>query len=316
MKWWKYKDFFHEIYFILIIHLTSSQILTTKQLMRKTILMIALFYTFNLEAQTFISGTINQEIHFLTSEFSYNNKDLIYTIECVNNTSTALISIYDESFNISKQFTIQNLYKKTAIQNCLLSAYKYSVTQTLFNSDEKFEIIQLVLNSNNIPTGANVISEDGSLLATIPTNILPIYQFIDSDGTVTLWEPILRKIGDSYFFYSRIWNSTLKRYESNYAKIIQGSTTLNIPAKIGYSRVYPNPVNSNMNFIIELNEILHGDINLLITDNSGKPLIKKHFNNCNTNKISVSLGKINPGIYFYLILKNQNTIEKGKFIID
>ena len=91
---------------------------------------------------------------------------------------------------------------------------------------------------------------------------------------------------------------------------------MNIPAKIGYSRVYPNPVNSNMNFIIELNEILHGDINLLITDNSGKPLIKKHFNNCNTNKISVSLGKINPGIYFYLILKNQNTIEKGKFIID
>ncbi|MCD7971125.1 MAG: T9SS type A sorting domain-containing protein [Candidatus Azobacteroides sp.] len=265
--------------------------------------------------------------NFLTqSFFTYNNEQVAYTMEIVNDKDIKF-TIISGDLDIKRTFTITDcvLQIYDEFYELLLagimpiedysSTYTH-LTQTLFNEDEKFEVVRLkveVQNDDFTITGAEVVSEDGIILGELPEEMLMEDYYLElsvltiEDNTyicVYNWDE------DMYHAYS-IDNAGNKSSPSD------DTNSLDTPfmSKVSSSKVYPNPVINRNNLTIELDKAVT-DINsyIEIIDMRGRKIIKKPIK-ANTNKVSISTKRLKNGQYLYRIISNGNSIDTGKVIV-
>ncbi len=182
----------------------------------------------------------------------------------------------------------------------------YAFTQTLFNNDDKLEFIVATINSEYNITQIEVVSEDGTVLATIPNP----FTKAPSSAFLSVFE-----LGENKYL---TWNYEEYKYNTGDPvvcyKITNTSNSLTLQ-KMPASFAYPNPVSRNQMFTIQLeNPVMESGSYVQITDLTGK-IVSRHKIENQQNEVTVPVQYLASGQYIYSVVSNEKVQERGKVVV-
>jgi hypothetical protein len=159
------------------------------------------------------------------------------------------------------------------------------------------------------------ITFDNILLPDSTTNELASNGFVryrieQNNGNVS--GDVIYNAADIYFDFNTPirTNETYHTIGENFVTIMLNETT--ILDEVIQVKVYPNPFTQNATIEVEGKE--YNELQLTIYDVSGRVVLEKQA--YSNNKIELSRGNLQPGVYFYQLLGDAALINTGKIVVQ
>lgn len=253
---------------------------------------------------------------FMPSEISINEAgDVTYTV-------------FNEEFNVLKQFTLRNLYKNPQggennfghyVRPCFneltdkLSPYstagRICLTQDVFNDDDKWEvIIEEYDYSDYIYSNYKykVYNEDGVLVTTFTP---------DDYANGNSFDGISYSVMGSHKYLTSCYFSDI---DSNPSYIIfsfkRNGSGVNSVASPVKNVAYPNPLHKGEVLTIKLNQPAVEGAVVIIADISGRILYRRTVIP-GASEVKVSSASLHNGHCIYTFLNGDNEPQSGKLIV-
>lgn len=294
--------------------------------MRKLLLGMFACLALSVQAQTFGEPTTVYKCDFANF---FVKSPFMFTTEKDKNKPDCTITIYNDEMQESRKivlpktsFNDQDIdIRYSLITVEFTNGYDVDdavLTQNLFNNDDKLEFIRGTYKlkagtsgggyNNYELTKAELISEDGTLLANIPVAAINA-RYVDES-----WVN-LAQLGNNYYLYSTTEesSSTDKGEIATFYKITKGGDTGVSFTKAAEFRGFPNPVRPNEVFTIQLDEAISGNSNSIeISDMNGRII---HRQAIDSSEVKVPTRGM-KGMYIYTILSDGKAISTGKVIVQ
>jgi|GEM_PF-2022265 len=267
----------------------------------------------------------------VTELYTYNKSGLMYEDRRTENSLT--ITLFNDELEEERTVTLNNVITNYGDENLPRGEYKVLVgltsandyrfsfpsgrapfTQTLFNDDEKLEFIVSTIrvdeNNEGLVIKHEIISEDGTVLATLLPETGRVYRYFDFFVNV---------IGNIKYLvgYSNDRNRDVSDY--SYYKI--SNTTTNGSSNISIEPMpknfaFPNPVKSNQSLTIQLSSTttLSSESYVEMVSLNGS-VVSRQPAKIFDNQISVSTRGISSGQYIYNVVSEGKIVDSGKIIV-
>jgi hypothetical protein len=136
------------------------------------------------------------------------------------------------------------------------------------------------------------------------------YRIEQNEGNVS--GDVIYNAADIYFDFNAPirTNETFHTIGENFVTIMLNETT--VLDEVIQVKVYPNPFTQNATIEVEGKE--YKELQLTIYDVSGRVVLEKQA--YSNNKIELSRGNLQPGVYFYQLLGDAALINTGKIVVQ
>lgn len=307
--------------------------------MRKLLLGMFTALALNVQGQSFGEPQIFMGNYDFVHIFV--NEDYFYTTKAADNGKDCTVEIYNDELQQVKTFTIKD-GETQRIEDPQLGAIAYAlipisirnsgydiqdepiITQNLFNNDKKWEYILGTFeyteeaSSPNYArkyykiTKAEILNEDGVLLATIPAEAIT-NEIGSGQPDARLY---ITKMGENYYLYNEIMNYINGKYNGTFTfyKMAKGNGTVGVSfAKVAEFKGYPNPVRQSETFTIEVGEenVASGSF-IEICDQSGRMVYRQAIT---SKEVKVPTQRM-KGMYIYNIVSGGKSVDTGKVIVQ
>lgn len=264
---------------------------------------------------------------FAISNFYTYSNSLAYSIEIQG--ADIEFSLYNDELSLDRTIKLKDVfetldygdYKEGAsrllgIENPYdgqgLYEHDLLFTQTFFNDDEKLEFIIATHEKKNdggysfyIVKTLDIVSEDGSILATIPNPFPDKMQY-------TYLETF--QLNDNKYL---VLMSYRDNYSCDYAcyKINNiGGSSLSVQ-QVPASFAFPNPVSRHQMITISMADTqLPAGSYVKVTDMTGKEVVRQQIQQGSEN-VLISGNRFSGGQYIYTVVANGQIIDKGKLLV-
>jgi hypothetical protein len=219
--------------------------------------------------------------------YIYDYTDLDYKIR-FQNTGT------DTAFLVVLRDTISPLLDLTTLT---MGASSHSYTWQVYG-DRVLEF-----------TFANILLPD-STTNEPESNGFVRYRIEQHEGNVS--GDVIYNAADIYFDFNAPirTNETFHTIGENFVTIVLNENT--VLGEAIQVKVYPNPFTQNATLEVEGKE--YNELELTIYDVSGRVVLEKQASS--SNKIELSRGNLQPGVYFYQLLGDAALINTGKIVVQ
>lgn len=306
--------------------------------MRKLLLGVFSILAINAQGQSF--GEPQTFENYCNFVHFFVNEHYFYTTTTNSNGKDCTVDIYNDDLRSIKTFTIQDA-KTQYVQEPQIGTIAHElipvsirnsgydiqddpeITQTLFNNDEKWEYIRGTFvyaeeDENNYKrkfyklTKAEILNENGKLLATIP---LEAISGKGGSSQPDVWLYIVQ-MGDNYYLYNETEDYKDGEYNSIsvFYKITKGNNDTGVKfTKTASFKNYPNPVRQNETFTIEVGEEYITSSNFIeLCDQSGRMI---HRQAITSKEVKIPTRRM-KGMYIYNIVSDGKSISTGKVIVQ
>lgn len=279
--------------------------------------------------------TINDYCDFI---FSFADEHYFYTVSDNSNKKDCTINIYNDGLHKVQTIVAKNaMYDQSlpievgataySLIRCDIKHARYDggeesiITQTLFNNDNKWEYVRgtfvgTIEKHDNYErkilklTKAEIVNEDGKVLAEIPIDAIPAE---NSSNFEPYFEVV--RMGENHYLY----RETDGKGEDNpnptsvfYRISPNGSTGVKF-TKAAEFKGYPNPVRQNDTFTIEVGDENVATGNFIeICDQKGRMVYRQAITN---SQVKVPTRRM-KGMYIYNIVSGGHSISTGKVIVQ
>ena len=222
-----------------------------------------------------------------TQHYIYNYTDLDYKIR-FQNTGT------DTAFLVVIRDTISPLLDLTTL---IMGASSHNYTWQVYGD----RILEITFDNILLPDSTTNESESNGFVR---------YRMEQNEGNVS--GDVIYNAADIYFDFNAPirTNETYHTIGENFVTIILNETT--ILDEVIQVKVYPNPFTQNAMIEVEGKE--YKELQLSIYDVSGRVVLEKQA--YSNNKIELSRGNLQPGVYFYQLLGDAALINTGKIVVQ
>jgi len=222
-----------------------------------------------------------------TQNYIYNYTDLDYKIRFQNTgTDTAFLVVIRDT--ISPLLDLTTLTMGASSHNYTWRVYGERVLEITFDN--------IMLPDSNV----NEPASNGFIR----------YRIDQKDGNVA--GDVIYNAADIYFDFNAPikTNETFHTIGENFVTVLSNSMLLsedNIQVKI-----YPNPFTQNAT--LEVEGKTYKELQLTIYDVSGRVVLEKQATS--NNKVEISRGNLEPGVYFYQLSGGVTLINTGKIVVQ
>ena len=221
-----------------------------------------------------------------TQNYIYNYTDLDYKIR-FQNTGT------DTAFLVVIRDTISPLLDLTTLT---MGASSHNYTWRVYGE----RVLEITFDNIMLPdSNANEPASNGFVR----------YRIEQNDGNVV--GNVIYNSADIYFDFNAPirTNQTFHTIGENFVTVLS-NPTIGLEESVQV-KVYPNPFTQNAT--LEVEGETYNELQLTIYDVSGRVVLEQQ--TYSNNKIEISKGNLQPGVYFYQLLGDAALINTGKIVV-
>lgn len=279
--------------------------------------------------------TINNYCDFI---FSFADEHYFYTVSDDNNKKDCTISIYNDGLRNVKTMVAKNvLYDQSqpvevgatvhSLIRCDIKHAHYEggeesfLTQTLFNNDHKWEYVRgtfiLTIEKNDNYerkvfklTKAEIVNEDGKVLAEIPIDAIDVSDYLDR---IESYFEVVRMGENNYLYREADKKDQQGNTFSIFYKISPNGDGSGVEfTKAAEFKGYPNPVRQNDTFTIEVGDENVATGNFIeVCDQKGRLVYRQAIT---SSQVKIPMRRM-KGMYIYNIVSGGHSINTGKVIV-